>query len=40
MFDIPNSGLTSIQCAEQAPLYEAFHYLASQAALEELKNET
>ena len=36
MFDVPGSGKDSIECAEQAELYRAFHFLASRNALEKV----
>ena len=36
MFDIAGSGKNSIECAEGADLYQAFHFLASRNALEKL----
>lgn len=37
-FNIGGSGLTALECAEQANLYEAFNYLAHQNALSKLQN--
>ena len=39
LFDVAGSGKDSIQCAEEAELYRAFHFLSSRNALEKL-NET
>ena len=36
LFDVAGSGKDSIQCAEEAELYRAFHFLSSRNALEKL----